>query len=215
MPNWCANSLVATGGGAAEYALELLSMFTVGEEVSRVPFFHRFVPEPDGVAEQGDGWEYGESGKDERAVEANLLLVHAELRGTDPLLVQAARETVNAYEPVGWYAWRLFHWGCKWDANDFCLVRGEDKLALMFDTPWRPPIPFVAALSRRWPEASFRLSWCESGMEFAGSVEIRGGRAVEEHHFAGPWWLPGAEGRDFSKEVANFVWDHLLPGPGG
>lgn len=49
-----------------------------------------------------------------------------------------------------------------------------------FDTAWTPPIPALAALSRMFPDVSFRLQYCELGMFFAGTATFQGGECEEE-----------------------------------
>lgn len=81
-------------------------------------------------------------------------------------------------EPGGalpdWYAWRLAHWGVKWNhpglATEERWPQGEDaaELVLEFETPWGPPIPFLEALGEAFPALAFRLHYAEEAMDLDG-----------------------------------------------
>lgn len=75
-------------------------------------------------------------------------------------------------------------WGTKWDLEDDVQREAAGELleigTAYFDTAWKPPIPALAALSRMFPDVSFRLQYCELGMGFAGTATFQGGECEEE-----------------------------------
>ena len=77
-------------------------------------------------------------------------------------------------------------WGTKWDLEDDVQRETAGELleigTAYFDTAWEPPIPALAALSRMFPDVSFRLQYCELGMCFAGIATFQGGECEEESH---------------------------------
>jgi hypothetical protein len=75
-------------------------------------------------------------------------------------------------------------WGTKWDlpeneqrevANDL-LNHGN----AFFDTAWSPPMQAIEALSRKFPEVSFQLDYCELGMFFAGIATFDDGECHDD-----------------------------------
>lgn len=73
-----------------------------------------------------------------------------------------------------WYTWRLNNWGVKWelDSEVFYDIVSDNVIEYTFDSPWGPPIPYVEALSEKYPHLKFKLEYCEMGMQFAGTFEI-------------------------------------------
>jgi hypothetical protein len=75
-------------------------------------------------------------------------------------------------------------WGTKWDLEDNGQREAAGELleigTAYFDTAWNPPIPALAALSRMFPDVSFRLQYCELGMFFAGTATFQSGECEEE-----------------------------------
>jgi hypothetical protein len=68
---------------------------------------------------------------------------------------------ISLYNHTGWHEWRLANWGTKWDVETVDIYGVEETLdnlknstearevvSLSFDTPWRPPIEFYAALEK-------------------------------------------------------------------
>lgn len=96
-------------------------------------------------------------------------------------LVPIPPETLSTgYGPAG-YEWELKNWGCKWGASSTELVdEMEGHVAYAFDTPWVPPVPFLAKLGPAWPTLTFLLDYEEMGMGFKGIAKVKGD-AVEDH----------------------------------
>lgn len=106
--------------------------------------------------------------------------------------------------PVGresWYAWRLGHWGTKWDASfsDPFVALGTSETAdvaasveakgatttpeiatYRFDTAWSPPVAFLQGASARCPDVELTLRYGEPGGDFAGQLKALAGEILED-----------------------------------
>jgi hypothetical protein len=104
-----------------------------------------------------------------------------------------------------WYAWRLAHWGTKWDASfdgpglalmrdeaadlEVCreaqgITRTPEIVFYKFDTAWAPPTPFVQRASERHRTLEFTLRYGEPGNNFAGALKAVAGEVTEEQELA-------------------------------
>lgn len=72
----------------------------------------------------------------------------------------------------GWYDWCCSNWGTKWPPS---RVGYDDDRMFAFDTAWAPPIELFTHISTLFPRLTFTLSYCESGVCFAGKDEIKDG----------------------------------------
>lgn len=77
-------------------------------------------------------------------------------------------------------------WGTKWDLSEAeqkqaadCLLSEECDFTAYFETAWSPPIQAIATLSKRFPNDSFVLDYCELGCGFAGTSLIQQGAAYD------------------------------------
>ena len=120
-----------------------------------------------------------------------------------------------------WSVWRDEHWGCKWDANfegpggyfagDSADVDAsvqalgvQDAAAVgvvvyKFDTPWGPPLAFVASASGLFPGLKFDLKYGEAGLGIAGYMCFVDGVMIEEQELNPEDMLaPERTGSEFS-----------------
>lgn len=82
--------------------------------------------------------------------------------------------------------WAYRNWGTGWDPGEiFVHSVSEGEAMLGLDTAWRPPREWLAKVAAMYPDLSFRLSYFERGMFFAGSVAFAEGRCVEDLHVSG------------------------------
>lgn len=72
------------------------------------------------------------------------------------------------------YDWSIENWGTKWNAINVTIC--DDGFS--FETAWSPCSPVIAALARKFPEASVRYTYSESGCGFCGVEEYRNGKKV-------------------------------------
>lgn len=75
-------------------------------------------------------------------------------------------------------------WGTKWDLDENQRREVASQLietgAAYFDTAWSPPLAAIGALSRQFPEVSFKLDYCELGMFFAGTATFQDGECHDD-----------------------------------
>jgi len=78
------------------------------------------------------------------------------------------------YEDSG-HDWERSNWGCRWGACHCDLIDDNGcELFYGFDTAWSPPIAFLAALAKLWPNLTFILEYEELGMGFKGLARFQG-----------------------------------------
>lgn len=160
MPNWCNNTLMIVAPNKHKLTM-VCKKLGLKNEIPQVNF-GSIVPEP-----------------------RDLMDVHLEREQMDN----------NRFAMPDWYNWRLQNWGCKWDVGDIdesCITYNEvetyesgdwityPRVNVQFDTPWAPPVPFVMALSKRYPDCAMLLEFEEGGMSFEGELVVKDGRIEHE-----------------------------------
>lgn len=99
-----------------------------------------------------------------------------------------------------WYEWRIANWGTKWDLGEadafirYDRADGGYRLMAEFNTAWAPPIPWVATLAEKFPEAEIEISFDEPGMDFSGTFSYSAG--VLADHIEGPSYMYEDEDED-------------------
>lgn len=69
--------------------------------------------------------------------------------------------------------WQRRNWGTKWNAySQRPIVRTDEELRLIFDTAWRPPYAWLAALVNK-TGLSFHHNWLDEGCEKGVHAEFR------------------------------------------
>lgn len=75
-------------------------------------------------------------------------------------------------------------WSTKWDLNEEdqmnCSISLIEDSECQFDTAWSPPEKVIQELSKKFPNDSFKLSFMESGMQFAGTIYYDNGSSYED-----------------------------------
>jgi len=81
-----------------------------------------------------------------------------------------------------WLDKRIDNWGTKWnlDGCDFALQDEGTHLEIWFLTAWSPPVPVMGALTKKYPELSFRLDYSECGTGFRGVFESEKGEVLKD-----------------------------------
>jgi len=95
--------------------------------------------------------------------------------------------------PPAWYAWRLQHWGTKWDIRDdegelFVEDDGQ-TYRCEFDTAWNPPLIVLENLSRQIPDLEIEIKYSDETMSFVGHGDFKNGESdfvFEEPKFEEP-----------------------------
>ena len=57
-----------------------------------------------------------------------------------------------------WYSWRWDNWGTKWNASDY-NGEAEGNGVYWFQTAWSMPMPWVIALSKKFPESEVYVTY--------------------------------------------------------
>jgi hypothetical protein len=96
-------------------------------------------------------------------------------------LVSVPDEILQAgYEAAG-YDWERANWGCKWGADNVTVLdEGGTCIIYEFYTAWSPPIEFLTAVAKQWPNLTFVLQYEEPGMAFKGLTKFQGD--IQEDH---------------------------------
>jgi len=98
-----------------------------------------------------------------------------------------AKEMKKKYGAPDWYEWRLANWSTKWNLGKETNldVSPDGELATFsFDTAWSSPRGIINALGLKFPKLNFTLTYCESGMCFAGVYEVKGKKINDEYYEA-------------------------------
>jgi Api92-like protein with ferredoxin domain len=81
-----------------------------------------------------------------------------------------------------WYAWRLEHWGTKWNALWPTLsgtIR-SGELRYRFQTAWTPPVEWLQFVAMAHPSLAFELTYQEERDHFSGVMRFEAGRLVAD-----------------------------------
>lgn len=85
------------------------------------------------------------------------------------------------YGYADWYDWRWDKWGCKWNTDDV-LINRERQLC-DFTTPWDTPKPAILALSKKFPDVAFELTYADEDFTYnCGFLVIQNGEETDGNH---------------------------------
>jgi hypothetical protein len=112
---------------------------------------------------------------------------YVKTRGTEADLKALAdryQSNVTRYGVPTWYEWAQKHWGSKWGDCETQLTHHEQGTARFeFESPWRPPLVGIKAISAIFPHLRFTLEYWEGGMGFRGLTILQAGETLEEESF--------------------------------
>jgi hypothetical protein len=136
---------------------------------------------------------------DEKVVDEVLNFVHSDESDFDlnkivPMpkelditgLTQKERESrresnKRKYGYADWYDWRWDKWGCKWNTNEVFINR--ERHLCFFTTPWNTPKPAILALSERFPDVAFELTYADEDFtNNCGFLVIQDGEVTDSEH---------------------------------
>ncbi|MHC6175442.1 DUF1281 family ferredoxin-like fold protein [Glutamicibacter sp. X7] len=82
---------------------------------------------------------------------------------------------------VCWWDWNLHYWGTKWNAYRTEIERQDDGTAkLRFETAWSHPFPVIEALSKKFPDFEFEVSYADENLGYnLGKYQIKDGARTE------------------------------------
>ena len=151
MPNWCYNKLIVKSNGDKSSFRRFMDQGRKKETIE---------------GEQNMVWRISNYfPTPEKLLQENLSEIEKQ-------------ELKTMYGFDDWYEWRLFHWGTKWDCDDYGFESSTDEKSyyiLDFDSAWSPPIEFLINVSLIYPTLSFQLEYIEPGNQFAGTTYINNG----------------------------------------
>ena len=94
---------------------------------------------------------------------------------------QIAIDNVKKYGHKDWHDWCCANWGTKWGAYS---ISNTSENSITFDTAWSSPEPIIVELSRKYPEASFKLGYADEDIgSNCGSYICENGEIVEFDEF--------------------------------
>ena len=189
MPNWCANSLklVATNAQSekklAEIVQELARAKTAGESAE---IFKLIKPIPEALMITS-GW-LGKDTPEQAALE----------------IEQAAN--LKKYGYKDWYSFCIGEWGTKWDMNN----RYEDepytiegnRVTMVFDTAWSPPMEIYYALEEMGFEVE--ATYVEQGVGYIGYYSNGEDHCEEMNQF-----YPDKEDISADDEITLKIYDYF------
>ncbi|OBW94248.1 hypothetical protein [Gallibacterium anatis] len=149
MPNWCENRLDIIANTADE-------LKTVLEKVIRINDHNE------------EGYQYNDF-----ILDFELLLPMPKELNIEANFLPSSQYLANIEKfGVGnWYEWHCKYWGVKWNANtQYCpdYDINDTELSIDFDTPWCAPEAWFKTLIDTFPNVTFKLTYFEPGMFFAG-----------------------------------------------
>ena len=100
--------------------------------------------------------------------------------GTTESLPLCFNNFVPEPDDGGWYAFRIEHWGTKWEPQGTLVSEVECELCYTFYSAWSPPTLIIEAASRRFPNLHLRLEYSEEGCCFKGAFACSGGQVQED-----------------------------------
>jgi hypothetical protein len=87
-------------------------------------------------------------------------------------------ELISKYGFNNWYDWRYEHWGTKWNADEIHISDNE----ITFNTAWCNPQPLLVALSRKYPDIQFNISFADEDFGHnVGTYILKDGEEIDCH----------------------------------
>ena len=163
MPNWCENELTITGPLAEVSALmeAVRGNGVLGDD--ETPFdFNKIIPYPDSFKRLD--------------IESDAIQKKIDAMSNKDRAEYIARHgwPKDGYNQGG-YQWCAKEWGTKWPACNPVVSDRKYGKHIAFRTPWGPPKPVIAALSKQFPKVKLTLRFWEGGMQFKGKEVYKGG----------------------------------------
>ena len=188
MPNWCANSLklVATTPDSekklTEIVQELARAKTAGESAG---IFNLIKPVPEA-----------------------LLITAGSFGDTveQAALKKAEQENLKTYGYKHWYDYCIAEWGTKWDMNnqyeDEPYTIEGNRVTMVFDTAWSPPMEIYYALEEMGFEVE--ATYVEQGVGYIGYYSNGEDHCEEMNQF-----YPDKEDISAEDEITLKIYDYF------
>ena len=126
--------------------------------------------------------------EDEQIKTMEYVMLHKDYEKNCPMFQTKAdayaygKKALDNYEKYGakdWYDWSIQNWGTKWNALD-TIVNDPGEANVYFHTAWSAPLPFLDALSQKYPELTFDYEFADEDIGYnTGKMTIRDGEILE------------------------------------
>jgi len=93
--------------------------------------------------------------------------------------VEPPKEAIAEYSKFG-YDWCKSHWGTNWGCYNITGCYSKRSLYYNFDSAWKPPLPVIKAMAKRYPTLRFHLFYREGGMCFQGHLICKGKKIIKQ-----------------------------------
>lgn len=87
-------------------------------------------------------------------------------------------DNCSKYGCTTWYEWSYSNWGTKWNAMKVEIIDSPEECSVYFDTAWNAPVPIFSALSKKFPDLIFSISYADEDigsncgyMNFANGIQ--------------------------------------------
>lgn len=87
-------------------------------------------------------------------------------------------DNCSKYGCTTWYEWSYSNWGTKWNAMEVEIIDSPEECSVYFDTAWNAPVPIFSALSKKFPDLIFSISYADEDigsncgyMNFANGIQ--------------------------------------------
>ena len=71
--------------------------------------------------------------------------------------------------------WCIQNWGTKWNAEDIEVTVDDEVRAILFRTPWGPPLEIYTILSKIFPETLFEFQFLKESKRYGGAGLVQNG----------------------------------------
>lgn len=194
MPNWCENEIQISLGENKEKAKKELKKFCeiYDDKKSKQGFLSLYFPMPESLMiESSNVVDYGiaillseNHNNHEKIDEINSYNWAKEftreelienIKKSYQLNLEQSQKAIDNEKKYGfknWYQWSIANWGTKWDLNVISFLEKNNKIYIIADSAWSPPIEAFEKISEDFPNLIFNIKYKEEGNGIRGKVEI-------------------------------------------
>lgn len=100
-----------------------------------------------------------------------------------PEFIALGKQYLNNQRQYGahsWHPWCFKNWGTKWNTQEGSVLTGKKELS--FESAYKPPVPVLKELSRRFPSVALTHKWASEDFGYnVGMYVYQGGKITGEH----------------------------------
>lgn len=119
---------------------------------------------------------------------------------------KAVQHLIDKYGVADGYNWNINNWGTKWDIADSYVVSSKpSEFICYFNTAWSPPIGALTEISKRFPNATFDMTYVEESVDFCGANRFENGvdkefKSADPSTLREEWYAKHHPGLDFDDD---------------